>query len=164
MKYTMSGNPTSNEPTDPTFNESLLGNPTFVVSPPSISAANPVDTVALEPRHSHRFRSIVTIEVPSKLPTMTSFMSIADGNQGGPSLKDPLQVPDGPITRSRAKKIKEAMQGLVQSTWDEASKSPTIKVLETRFSTGLDSPSIDLILAFLEYLAAAINVLLKAVS
>ena len=52
----------------------------------------------------------------------------SDGNQGGPSLKDPLQVPDGPITRSRAKKIKEAMQGLVQSTWDEASKSPTIKV------------------------------------
>jgi hypothetical protein len=51
-----------------------------------------------------------------------------DGNQGGPSLKDPLQVPVGPITRSRAKKIKEAMQGLVQSTWGEASKSPTIKV------------------------------------
>uniref|UniRef100_A0A2N9I332 RNA-directed DNA polymerase n=1 Tax=Fagus sylvatica TaxID=28930 RepID=A0A2N9I332_FAGSY len=51
-----------------------------------------------------------------------------DGNQGGPSLKDPLLVPDGPITRSRPKKIKEAMQGLVQSTWDEASKSPTIKV------------------------------------
>jgi hypothetical protein len=51
-----------------------------------------------------------------------------DGNQGGPSLKDPLQVPDGPITQSRPKKIKEAMQGLVQSTWDEASKSPTIKV------------------------------------
>ena len=39
-----------------------------------------------------------------------------DGNQGGPSLKDPLQVPDGPITRSKAKKIKEAIQGLVQST------------------------------------------------
>jgi hypothetical protein len=54
--------------------------------------------------------------------------SPVDGNQSGPSLKDPLQVPDGPITRSRAKKIKEAMQGLVQSTWDEASKSLTIKV------------------------------------
>jgi hypothetical protein len=51
-----------------------------------------------------------------------------DGNQGGSSLKDPLQVPDEPIIRLRAKKIKEAMQGLVQSTWDEASKSPTIKV------------------------------------
>ena len=50
------------------------------------------------------------------------------GNQGGLSLKDPLQVPDGPITRSRTKKIKEATQGLVQSTWDEASKSLTIKV------------------------------------
>uniref|UniRef100_A0A2N9H3G6 CCHC-type domain-containing protein n=1 Tax=Fagus sylvatica TaxID=28930 RepID=A0A2N9H3G6_FAGSY len=49
------------------------------------------------------------------------------GTKVGLVLKDPLQVPDGPITRSRAKKIKEAMQGLVQSTWDEASKSPTIK-------------------------------------
>jgi hypothetical protein len=52
----------------------------------------------------------------------------SDGNQGGPTLKDPLQVPDGPITRPRAKKIREAMQGLVQSTWDEASKSPTLKM------------------------------------
>jgi len=34
-------------------------------------------------------------------------------HQGGPSLKDPLQVLDGPITRLRAKEIKEAMQGLV---------------------------------------------------
>jgi hypothetical protein len=51
-----------------------------------------------------------------------------DGNQGGPNLKDPLQVPDGLIIRSRAKKIKEAMQELVQSTWDEASKSLTLKM------------------------------------
>jgi hypothetical protein len=63
---------------------------------------------------------------PATLPTVSC--RVFDGNQGGPSLKDPLQVPDGPVTRSRAKKIKEAMQGLVQSTWDEASKSPTIKV------------------------------------
>jgi hypothetical protein len=51
-----------------------------------------------------------------------------DGNQGGPNLKDLLQVSDRPITRSRAKKIKEAMQRLVQSTWDEASKSPTLNM------------------------------------
>ena len=51
-----------------------------------------------------------------------------DGNQSGPSLKDPLQVPDEPITRSRAKKIKEAMQRLVQSTLDETSKNPTLKM------------------------------------
>uniref|UniRef100_A0A2N9INW5 Retrotransposon gag domain-containing protein n=1 Tax=Fagus sylvatica TaxID=28930 RepID=A0A2N9INW5_FAGSY len=51
-----------------------------------------------------------------------------DENQQGHYLKDPLHVPVGPITRARSKKIKEAMQGLVQSTWDEASKSPTIKV------------------------------------
>jgi hypothetical protein len=53
---------------------------------------------------------------------------VIDGNQGGPTHKDPLQVPDRPITRSRAKKIREAMQRLVQSTWDEASKSPTLKM------------------------------------
>jgi hypothetical protein len=64
--------------------------------------------------------------------------SRSDGNQSGPSLKDPLQVPDGPITRLRANKIKEAMQGLVQSTWDEASKSPTIKVDLKKRRTNVD--------------------------
>jgi hypothetical protein len=48
------------------------------------------------------------------------------------NLKDPLQVPDGPITRSRAKKIKDAMQGLVQSIWAEfanlSSKTPAFKM------------------------------------
>jgi hypothetical protein len=43
-----------------------------------------------------------------------------------------MQVPDGPITRSRAKKIKEAMQGLVQSTCVEfanlSSKTPAFKM------------------------------------
>jgi hypothetical protein len=55
-----------------------------------------------------------------------------DGHHGRPNLKDPLQVPDGPITRSKAKKIKEAMQGLVQSTWAKfanlLSKTPTFKM------------------------------------
>jgi len=55
-----------------------------------------------------------------------------DGHHGESNLKDPLQVPDGPITRSRAKKIKEAMQGLMQSTWAEftnlSSKNPTFKM------------------------------------
>jgi hypothetical protein len=54
-----------------------------------------------------------------------------DGN-GGPNLKDSLQIRDGPITRSRAKKIKEAMQGFVQSIWAEfanlSSKTPTFKL------------------------------------
>ena len=39
--------------------------------------------------------------------------------------KDPLVVPDGPITQSRAKKIKEAMAGLVQSTQAELAHSPS---------------------------------------
>ena len=64
----------------------------------------------------------------SLMVELWAFKDGNDGKQGGFSLKDPLQVADGPITRSRAKKIKEAMQELVQSTWDEVSKSPTIKV------------------------------------
>jgi hypothetical protein len=55
-----------------------------------------------------------------------------DEHHGGPSLKDPLQVSDGPITWSRAKKIKKAMRGLVQSTWTKfanlSSKTPTFKM------------------------------------
>ena len=39
--------------------------------------------------------------------------------------KDPLVVPDGPITWSRAKKIKEAMVGLVHSKWAELAYSPS---------------------------------------
>ena len=39
--------------------------------------------------------------------------------------KDPLVVSDGLITRSRDKKIKEAMVGLVQSTWAELEYSPS---------------------------------------
>ena len=34
-----------------------------------------------------------------------------------PTPKDPLEVPLGPITRLRAKKFKEAINGLLQSTW-----------------------------------------------
>ena len=33
--------------------------------------------------------------------------------------KDPLEVPVGPITRLRAKKFKEAFNGLLQDTWDK---------------------------------------------
>ena len=32
---------------------------------------------------------------------------------------DPLEVPIGPITRDRAKKLKEALNGLVQNIWSK---------------------------------------------
>ena len=37
-------------------------------------------------------------------------------NQQAP-LKDPLDVPVGPITRARFKKIKEVLNGLIQEIW-----------------------------------------------
>jgi hypothetical protein len=39
-----------------------------------------------------------------------------DENQQA-SLKDPLHVPVGPITRARSKMIKEALSGLIQEIW-----------------------------------------------
>ena len=35
-------------------------------------------------------------------------------------LKDPLNVPVGPSTRARSKKIKEALNGLVQDIWADS--------------------------------------------
>jgi hypothetical protein len=43
-----------------------------------------------------------------------------DENQQAP-LKDLLHVPVGPITRARSKKIKEALNGLIQDIWADSS-------------------------------------------
>jgi hypothetical protein len=45
---------------------------------------------------------------------MVETTSVSDAIQ--PS-KDPLEVPAGPVTRLRAKKFKEAFNGLLQDTW-----------------------------------------------
>ena len=42
-------------------------------------------------------------------------MSSNDENQQ--TFKDPLHVPIGPITRATSKKIKEALNGLIQEIW-----------------------------------------------
>ena len=42
----------------------------------------------------------------------------SDENQQ--ALKDPLHVPVGPITRTRSKKIKEALNGLIQEIWTDS--------------------------------------------
>ena len=42
-----------------------------------------------------------------------------DENQQAP-LKDPLYVLVGPITRARSKKIKEALNGLIQDSWADS--------------------------------------------
>jgi hypothetical protein len=42
-----------------------------------------------------------------------------DGNQGT-ALKDLVQIPIGPITRARAKKFKDELNGLIQELWAQA--------------------------------------------
>ena len=38
----------------------------------------------------------------------------------GATPSDPLHVPVGPITRARAKRFKEALNGLIQDTWADS--------------------------------------------
>ncbi|KAI9200221.1 hypothetical protein LWI28_004400 [Acer negundo] len=42
-----------------------------------------------------------------------------DENKGA-ALRDPLHVPAGPITRARAKRFKEALNGLIQDIWSDS--------------------------------------------
>ena len=42
-------------------------------------------------------------------------VKVSDENQQ--AFKDPLHVPVGPITKARSKKIKEALNGLIQDIW-----------------------------------------------
>ena len=36
------------------------------------------------------------------------------------AFKDPLHIPGGPITKARSKKIKEALNGLIQEIWADS--------------------------------------------
>ena len=74
-----------------------------------------------------------TLIVLSLSPTYKTLIDESFGGSIGEVIvHDPLNVPDGPITRSRAKKFKEAMVGLVQSTWAEfghpVNKTSTFKI------------------------------------
>ena len=59
----------------------------------------------------------------------TNFTIFFEENQQAP-LKDPLHIPVRPITRVRSKKIKEALNGLIQKIWVE-SKTGHSKVSPT---------------------------------
>ena len=43
--------------------------------------------------------------------------NLANSDENQQAFKDPLHVPVGPITRARSKKIKEALNGLIQEIW-----------------------------------------------
>jgi hypothetical protein len=53
----------------------------------------------------------------SKLSNFASKLN--DGDQGT-ILKDLVQVPNGPVTRARAKKFKDVLNELIQELWAQA--------------------------------------------
>jgi hypothetical protein len=42
---------------------------------------------------------------------------------GAEVAQDPLSLPSGPITRLRAKRLKEALNGLIQENWADSKKT-----------------------------------------
>ena len=66
------------------------------------------------------------------------------GSIGEVTVHDPLNVPDGPIIRLRAKKIKEVMARLVQPTWAEfghpVNKTSTFKMGFNKEGVALINP------------------------
>ena len=60
------------------------------------------------------------------------------GNDEG---RDPLHVPVGPITRARAKRFKEALNGLIHDTWADS------KLLKSNISPHEDQGLINVIKA-----------------
>jgi hypothetical protein len=66
------------------------------------------------------------LKFQQELVRPTAFgISESDANQGAElaNFHDALHVPEGPMTRARAKRIKEAMQGLIQQVWKD--QAPT---------------------------------------
>jgi hypothetical protein len=57
--------------------------------------------------------------VPKVLLIRRKLLTGSDGDQGTTS-KDLVQVPIGPVTRTRAKKFKDVLNGLIQELWAQA--------------------------------------------
>jgi hypothetical protein len=55
----------------------------------------------------------------SSIHFIVIFVVMSDGDQGT-TLKDLVQVPIGPVTRARAKKFKDVLNGLIQELWAQA--------------------------------------------
>jgi hypothetical protein len=58
--------------------------------------------------------------------TSSRVASAGDRDQGTAS-KDLVQVPIGPVTRARAKKFKDVLNGLIQELWAQANSGKPIE-------------------------------------
>jgi len=72
------------------------------------------------------FKELTILYCEFILPLLVSRCKCCDrvGDEDQPNTKlnhanDPLEVPIGPITRARMKKLKEALNGLVQKIWSK---------------------------------------------
>ncbi|KAM7486464.1 hypothetical protein LguiA_002473 [Lonicera macranthoides] len=64
---------------------------------------------------------------------------------------DPIQVPVGPITRARAKKFKEALNGLIQATWAQANSWRPIEGVEATWAQIIHGGPLKVLIICLEF-------------
>jgi hypothetical protein len=65
-------------------------------------------------------RKVGLVQIIAKInPNAYRLKLPSDGDQGTTS-KDLIQVPIGPVTRARAKKFKDVLNGLIQELWAQA--------------------------------------------
>jgi hypothetical protein len=72
---------------------------------------------------------IILIHIPRIIKLSWSDASQGAGHanhthgNGAEFAQDPLSLPSGPITRLRAKRFKEALNGLIQENWADSKKT-----------------------------------------
>jgi hypothetical protein len=57
---------------------------------------------------------------PGMIPLLPTFHGMDNDGDQGTTSKDLVQVPIGPVTRARAKKFKDVLNGLIQELWAQA--------------------------------------------
>ncbi|KAI9174595.1 hypothetical protein LWI28_019781 [Acer negundo] len=80
----------------------------------------------------------VAIDDDSPLQKLVETPMDGDENKGA-TLRDPLHVPAGPITRAKAKRFKEALNSLIQDTWADS------EILKSKMSPHKDQGLINII-------------------
>ncbi|KAK3189264.1 hypothetical protein Dsin_028825 [Dipteronia sinensis] len=80
-------------------------------------------------------------ELLSKLNNYSELNRFEVDENKGAAPRDPLHVPVGPITRARAKRFKEALNGLIQNTWAD------VELLKSKISSHEDHGLVNVIKA-----------------
>jgi hypothetical protein len=106
----------NSEKSDPKFSS---GRPIHAFGRPPVSRRFEQFKVASIQMSWQHIQTLIRVQQVIDFPSQTCIWEDSDGDQGTAS-KDLVQVPIGPVTRARAKKFKNVLNGLIQELWAQA--------------------------------------------